>query len=76
MIVSPVPADSKHYEVVNGTHIYRYGYRPIEGDDKQVFAAIEEFRKRLSEVQIHAKVSSYCESIGIADEYDKSDYGF
>ena len=76
MIVSPISADSKHCDVVGGTHVYRYGYRSIEGDEKQVFAAVEEFRKRLSEVQIHAKVSSYCESVGIADEYKASDYGY
>jgi len=76
MIIMPIKADSPHFERKGGRFIYRYGYQPIAESDGRVQACIEELRIRLKEPAIRKKVTDYCASVGIPNEYDPADYGY
>lgn len=76
MIVIPVKKGSKHLQRKIDGFIYRYGYQPIAGQDDYVSAAVEETRTRLKEADIRQRVTSYCKSVGIPNEYSPADYGY
>ena len=76
MIIMPIKKDAKHFERKAGRFIYRYGYQPIEGSETSVQACIEELRIRLKEPAIRKKVTDYCASVGIPNEYNPADYGY
>lgn len=76
MIVMPVKKGSKHYERTMGGFVYRYGYQPIAGNDDYVSAVVDETRTRLKEADIRKRVTDYCASVGIHNEYDPADYGY
>lgn len=76
MIVIPVKKGAKHYQRKIDGFVYRYGYQPIAGEEDYVSAAVEETRTRLKEADIRKRVTAYCASVGIPNEYDPSDYGY
>ena len=76
MIIIPIKKGSKHFERTINGFIYRYGYQPIQGEAQYVSAVIEETRTKLSEADIRQRVTRYCTSVGITNEYDQKDYGY
>ena len=76
MIVIPIKKGTKHYERKFNGFIYRYGYQPIAGETDYVSAVVEETRTRLKEADIRHRVTDYCASVGIPNEYDPADYGY
>ena len=76
MIVMPVKKGAKHFERKVSGFVYRYGYQPIAGEEQFVSAAVDESRTRLIEAEIRKRVTEYCASVGIPNEYDPADYGY
>ena len=76
MIIIPVKKEAKHFERTFNGFVYRYGYQPINGEPNYVSAAVEESRIKLSESDIRQRVTKYCTSVGITNEYNQKDYGY
>ena len=76
MIVIPIKKGTKHYERKFNGFIYRYGYQPIAGETDYVSEVVEETHTRLKEADIRHRVTDYCASVGIPNEYDPADYGY
>lgn len=76
MIVMPIKKGSKHFERKVSGFVYRYGYQTIVGEPDYVSAAVDETRTRLIEPEIRKRVTDYCASVGIPNEYEPSDYGY
>lgn len=76
-IIIPIKKGSKHYEKTGICEFtYRYGYQPIAGDSENVSACVEKSKTRYPEAVIRQKVTDYCASVGIPNEYRPQDYGF
>ena len=76
-IVIPIKKSLPHYEKTGiCEHIYRYGYQPIAGDNESVSACVETSRVRFTEPVIRKKVTDYCASVGVPNEYLPEDYGY
>ena len=76
MIVIPIKKGTKHFQRKVDGFVYRYGYQPLPDEPDYVSAAVEETRTRLKEADIRQKVTAYCASVGIPNEYSPADYGY